>query len=100
MLAQCATVRPAPVALFRSALLHASWAVRHAAMESLAAYTRAAVDDGDLRSVVPAELLAPGMGVRHMLVLRWTAVCAEACDMPVRTLQTRSLPSRRPSRST
>ena len=58
--AKVGTLRPAPVALFSGALQHAHWAVRHTAMDSLVAYTRAAVDDGDLRAIVPAQLLEPG----------------------------------------
>jgi len=64
VVAQCGIVRPPPVAFVRASLLHQHWAVRHAAMQSLVAYTRAAVDDSDLRSVVPAELQASGM--RHV----------------------------------
>ena len=60
VLALCGSVRPAPVAMFRSALLTPHWVERHMAMESLATYTRAVVDDSDLRSVVPAELQAQG----------------------------------------
>ena len=58
--AKCGTLKPAPVSLFHGTLQHVHWAVRHAANESFAEYTRAAVDDGDLRTVVPAELLAEG----------------------------------------
>lgn len=60
VVARCGIVRPPPVAFVRGSLLHQHWAVRHAAMEGLVAYTRAAVDDSDLRSVVPVELQAPG----------------------------------------
>ena len=77
VVAQCGTVRPPPLAFVRDTLLHQHWAVRHAAMEGLVAYTRAAVDDSDLRSVVPVELQAPG--TRNAgLCLHWTSLNA-AC---------------------
>ena len=78
VLAQCGSVRPAPVAMFRGVLLHPHWAERHIAMESLAAYMRAVVDDSDLRSVVPAELQAQGTRQRANVCARnLVALCAD-----------------------